>query len=340
MFSFNTNDTNLLNKSNMSDSTLPSPTEEEQKIKQVFELKDDLTEMQNIYKSVELMKNLKHPNILKLLKGNLNREMLNLEFEYVDYNLEQVISLCSNTLDDESIQYIFYQTVLGVAYMHHMNVQHLDLKPSNIFVKKNLSVKIAGFGNARPTFLKEKADPVLVMQDFFIAPESILNNSKNPEFPFKADIWALGCIFFELLNKKCRLSRKRHYLELLNLIMRLIGKPTKQQTTFIKNDSARSWIKAQRNFPTTLPSSYLGNKKVPLEGKELLNMLLKFDPRERPSIKQILTHPYFSTIYDPMDLNFKGNSLNVSNFEGCSERIFHSNQVYRLIGKSIKSFEL
>jgi mitogen-activated protein kinase 1/3 len=328
--------TNNLNKSGETDSTSPSPKSDKKTINQIFELKNDLNEIQNIYKSVQLMKNLRHENILRLLSGELNEDKLKLEFEHVDYNLDQVISLSSHSLTNDLTQYIFYQIVLGVSYLHSMNVQHLDLKPSNIFVKKNMSIKIAGFGTAKPTFIQEKDTPVLVKQDFFTSPESILNNNKNEKCPFKADIWSIGCIFFELLNKKCRLGQKRHYLELLNLMMKLIGKPDKTQLGFVKNECARDWIKHQKNYPKIQPSMYLENKKVPESSKHLLNQLLKFNPTERPSIDQILKHPYFASIYDPIDLNYMQTQLNEKDFEGCSQQIFHPNQVYRLIQKSIK----
>lgn len=328
--------TKNLNQSNNTDSTAPSPKTDQRTISQVFELKNDLNEIQNIYKSVQLMKNLKHENILSLVSEELERDTLTLKFEHVDYNLDQVISLSSHSLTNDLTQYIFYQIVLGVSYLHSMKVQHFDLKPSNIFVKKNMNVKIAGFGMAKPTFLEEKDTPVLVKQDFFTSPESILNNNKNEKCPFKADIWSIGCIFFELLNKKCRLGQKRHYLELLNLMMKLIGKPEESKLDFIKNDSAKAWIRNQKNYSQIQPSMYLENKKVPESSKHLLNQLLKFNPKERPSIEEVIKHPYFASIYDPIDLNFIKNDLKKKDFEGCSQQIFHRNQVYRLIQKSIK----
>jgi mitogen-activated protein kinase 1/3 len=72
-----------------------------------------------------------------------------LVFEYMDTDLSKIIKSNQN-LSDEHVQFILYQILEGVRYLHQNNVIHRDLKPANILVScVDCSIKIADFGLAR-----------------------------------------------------------------------------------------------------------------------------------------------------------------------------------------------
>jgi serine/threonine protein kinase len=70
-------------------------------------------------------------------------------FEYMDADLYKIIR-SNQFLSDEHVEFIFYQLVDGLSYIHSMNVIHRDLKPANILINcSNCHIKIADFGLAR-----------------------------------------------------------------------------------------------------------------------------------------------------------------------------------------------
>jgi mitogen-activated protein kinase 1/3 len=72
-----------------------------------------------------------------------------LVFDFMDTDLSKIIKSNQN-LSDEHVQFILYQILDGVRYLHNHNVIHRDLKPANILVScVDCTIKIADFGLAR-----------------------------------------------------------------------------------------------------------------------------------------------------------------------------------------------
>jgi mitogen-activated protein kinase 1/3 len=116
------------------------------------------------------------------------------------------------------VQYFLYQLLWGLKYVHSANVLHRDLKPSNLLVNANCDLKIADFGLARTTsdtnFMTE-----YVVTRWYRAPELLLNCSEYTE---AIDVWSVGCIFMELLNRK-PLFPGKDYVQQLVLITEVLS---------------------------------------------------------------------------------------------------------------------
>jgi mitogen-activated protein kinase 1/3 len=116
------------------------------------------------------------------------------------------------------VQYFLYQLLRGLKYVHSANVLHRDLKPSNLLVNANCDLKIADFGLARTTsdtnFMTE-----YVVTRWYRAPELLLNCSEYTE---AIDVWSVGCIFMELLNRK-PLFPGKDYVQQLVLITEVLS---------------------------------------------------------------------------------------------------------------------
>jgi len=116
------------------------------------------------------------------------------------------------------VQYFLYQLLRGLKYVHSANVLHRDLKPSNLLLNANCDLKIADFGLARTTsdtnFMTE-----YVVTRWYRAPELLLNCSEYTE---AIDVWSVGCIFMELLNRK-PLFPGKDYVQQLVLITEVLS---------------------------------------------------------------------------------------------------------------------
>jgi len=136
-----------------------------------------------------------------------NKSAIYLIFELYEYDLKHFMSeklnfSIINPVDGNmKIKKIMFQLISGLNYCQTFKVLHRDIKPQNILIDNNENIKIADFGLARSfnivrPFTKE------VVSLWYRAPEIILGCT---QYSSKVDVWAVGCIFAELLSRKANL---------------------------------------------------------------------------------------------------------------------------------------
>lgn len=113
-----------------------------------------------------------------------------------------------------SLQYFLYQILRGLKYIHSANVLHRDLKPSNLLLNANCDLKICDFGLARVTSETDFMTEYVVTR-WYRAPELLLNSS---DYTTAIDVWSVGCIFMELMDRK-PLFPGRDHVHQLRLLM-------------------------------------------------------------------------------------------------------------------------
>jgi serine/threonine protein kinase len=88
------------------------------------------------------------------------------------------------------------QILEGMSYVHEREICHRDLKPENILLTEDGIIKICDFGSAK--ILNEDAtNTPYIVSRYYRAPELILACS---DYTNKIDVWAIGCIFAELMT--------------------------------------------------------------------------------------------------------------------------------------------
>ena len=111
---------------------------------------------------------------------------------------------------DFPLQYFLYQILRGLKYIHSANVLHRDLKPSNLLLNANCDLKICDFGLARTTSETDFMTEYVVTR-WYRAPELLLNSS---EYTAAIDVWSVGCIFMELMDRKPLFPGRDHVHQL------------------------------------------------------------------------------------------------------------------------------
>ena len=98
------------------------------------------------------------------------------------------------------IQNIAAQLVSALYYLHSNRILHRDMKPQNILIGKGGKIKLCDFGLAKYKTLDDNKKPISshVVTRWYRAPEVILGAES---YSYPVDIWALGCIFAELLGR-------------------------------------------------------------------------------------------------------------------------------------------
>ena len=121
-----------------------------------------------------------------------------IKMEYCESNLAKFIEDRKNELINENILYkIINNICLGINEIHSKQIIHRDLNPNNIFMNKDYNIKIGDFGISK-ICVTTKTDVGTIG---YKAPELLKG---KVEYNNKVDIWALGCILYELFTlKKC-----------------------------------------------------------------------------------------------------------------------------------------
>ncbi|KAL9999118.1 putative mitogen-activated protein kinase CMGC-MAPK family [Helianthus debilis subsp. tardiflorus] len=263
------------------------------KINDVFEHVSDAT---RILREIKLLRLLRHPDVVEIRHIMLppsRREFRDIYvvFELMESDLHQVIR-ANDDLTPEHHQFFLYQLLRGLKYIHSANVYHRDLKPKNILANADCKLKICDFGLARVSF--NDAPTAIFWTDYvatrwYRAPE--LCGSFFSKYTPAIDIWSIGCIFAEMLMGK-PLFPGKNVVHQLDLMTDLLGTPPPETIARIRNEKARRYLNNMRK-KQPVPFTQKFSNADPLALK-LLERLLAFDPKDRPSAEESLADPYFN----------------------------------------------
>uniref|UniRef100_A0AAX7VT79 mitogen-activated protein kinase n=1 Tax=Astatotilapia calliptera TaxID=8154 RepID=A0AAX7VT79_ASTCA len=241
------------------------------------------------YRELRLLKHMKHENVIGLLDvftADLSLDRFRdfyLVMPFMGTDLGKLMKM--QKLSEEKIQYLVYQMLKGLKYIHSAGIIHRDLKPGNLAINQDCELKILDFGLAR------QADSEMtgyVVTRWYRAPEVILNWMHYTQ---TVDIWSVGCIMAEMLQGK-PLFKGSDHLDQLTEIMKLIGTPSQE---FISKLDSEDVI--NKHIPN-MDLSYFMPIRCPLSVSVLERMLL-LDPEKRVTAAEALTLPYFTEFRDP-----------------------------------------
>lgn len=377
-------------------------------IKSIHSIFDDLVDCKRIMREIKILRNLNCGYVVKLYdiippKSRSTFNRLNIVLEYVDSDLKKLLK-SSLKLEEVHIKTIMYNLMCSLKYVHSAAILHRDIKPGNILVNEDCSVRLCDFGLARsiagiPTEMTlvnqmckeidKGKDPATIeeLKDYkdsrkatmdddidldkngtrtyeekreihfklqktklsrrkmkrsltghvvtrwYRAPELILLEKSYGE---AIDVWAVGCIFGELLtmapnNTTSSLQRRPlfqgnscfplspskrpmiekddpmladHHSEFpidrkdqLKMIFNVMGTPQDDMDiSFISDSQAEEYIQVFSN-----------KKGVSLEEKyphssseaiDLLQKMLCFNPFFRISVDECLNHSFFASVRD------------------------------------------
>ncbi|XP_053551430.1 serine/threonine-protein kinase MARK2-like [Bombina bombina] len=156
----------------------------------------DSARLETVCREVNFLRSLNHPNIVKLYEAIETKKVLYLVMEYVSGGDLYHHFQSERRLQEDEARLLFRQTVCAVQYIHQMNVAHKDLKPSNLLLDENRTVKVADFGLSEAFQIgKDLETPGGAV--VYRAPEVLQGASYNGP---KADTWSLGVTLYKLLT--------------------------------------------------------------------------------------------------------------------------------------------
>ncbi|KAL8128773.1 hypothetical protein V2J09_017928 [Rumex salicifolius] len=262
------------------------------KINDIFEHVSDAT---RILREIKLLRLLRHPDIVEIkhiLLPPSRREFKDIYvvFELMESDLHQVIK-ANDDLTPEHYQFFLYQLLRGLKYIHSANVFHRDLKPKNILANADCKLKVCDFGLARVAF--NDTPTAIFWTDYvatrwYRAPE--LCGSFFSKYTPAIDIWSIGCIFAELLTGK-PLFPGKNVVHQVDIMTDFLGTPSPEAISRIRNEKARRYLSSMRK-KKPIPFSHKFPNADPL-ALGLLERMLAFEPKDRPTAEEALADPYF-----------------------------------------------
>ncbi|KAJ3033441.1 hypothetical protein HDV00_006348 [Rhizophlyctis rosea] len=238
----------------------------------------------------------KHPNIVNVKEIVVTNSLsgIFIAMEFVEHDLKGLMENMSTPFLQSEIKTLMLQLLSAVNCLHQNWIVHRDLKTSNLLMNNRGMIKVADFGLAR-----RFGDPVgpmtqLVVTLWYRAPELLLGAK---EYSTAIDIWSIGCIFGELVNKEPLLAGKGE-LDQLKKIFQLVGTPNERIWPGVGQLPGMKTFNFQpqpyNNLRTRFP--YLTEN-----GLNLMTKLLTLDPSQRITAEEALRHPYFTESPPPKD---------------------------------------
>ncbi|KAJ4456818.1 putative Cell division control protein 2 [Paratrimastix pyriformis] len=244
-------------------------------------------------REISLLKELRHPNIVRLKDVIHTERKLTLVFEFLDQDLKKYLDQNRGHLEPLTIKCFLFQLLAGVAYCHQHRVLHRDLKPQNLLINRaDLSLKLADFGLARAFGIPVRSFTHEVVTLWYRAPDVLLGSRK---YSTPVDIWSVGCIFAEMVTGRPLFPGSSDQDELTR-IFKILGTPSPQTWPGITElDGYKT------DFPV-YPPRHLQHIITGLDptGIDLLTRMLQYDPALRITAKNALQHAYFNDV--PVEL--------------------------------------
>lgn len=251
-------------------------------------------EKEQLVAEVNILKDLKHPNIVQFLERVIDREhcFIYILMEYCEGgDLAAVIKRhkeSSTPIPEEFVWNIMVQLIMALHECHHGTttneethqvtprpILHRDLKPDNVFLDGKHNVKLGDFGLSRSLTNPQKAfAQTYVGTPFYMSPELI------GEFTYdaKSDIWSLGCVIYEL----CAL-----------------------QPPFLADTQAQLSARIKEGRVQSLPGNYTQ------ELNQIVKWMLQVNSRKRPTTKELLNDSQIKKVQRGLELTRRTEDLQV-----------------------------
>ena len=185
------------------------------------------------YKSeAKLLSSIKSNYVVKYFDSFIDNHNLNILMEYCDggdlYQYLEKYKKKKIKLKEKTIWQIFIQMLIGLNSIHKKKILHRDIKSQNIFLTKNLDIKIGDLGVSKK-LIQTNFAKTFIGTPYYLSPEICMEKPYND----KSDVWAIGCILYELCTFNYPFNAKSQGALLLKI---LNSQPEKIDNNYYSKD--------------------------------------------------------------------------------------------------------
>ncbi|KAF9221803.1 Pkinase-domain-containing protein [Gyrodon lividus] len=227
---------------------------------------DTSVRMSKVEREIEVLRTLKHPNIVRLYDVIETDKYIGIILEYASGGELFDHILAHRYLKEKDAAKLFSQLISGVWYIHQKKIVHRDLKLENLLLDRHRNVIITDFGFANR--FEHRTDDLMQTScgsPCYAAPELVI--SEGLYVGSAVDIWSCGVILYAMLAG---------YL------------PFDDDPANPDGDNINLLYKYIVNTPLSFPDY------VSAEARDLLSMMLVPDPTRRADLRSIMAHPWLS----------------------------------------------
>ena len=204
---------------------------------------------------IKIMYKVHHPHLMQLINHYEDDNNFFMIMPYASRGQLYTLLRKSTRFDQKTTAQFLRETISAVKYLHEHHVIHRDIKPENILLDHNYRVKLSDFGWSNFCEENEKRKTFCGTPEY-LSPEMV----KKLPHDYRVDIWSLGVLLFECLA----------------------GYPP------FTGQSEEELFKNIRQLKIHWPIDF------PPLAKNLVMKILKLNPKERPSLDEILKHSWFT----------------------------------------------
>ena len=176
----------------------------------------------------------------------------------------------SGKFDEDCARFYAAQIVSALKHLHSLNIIHRDLKPENILFNDNMQIQITDFGTAKELPDDDVTKEGLPRSSSFVGTAQYVSPEllKDKKAGTSSDLWALGCIIFQMLAGKYPFQAPNEYL----------------------------------TFQQILSCNYEFPEDFSENAKDIIRQLLQLDPMQRigcvtcGGYEALMGHPFFDGI--------------------------------------------
>ncbi|KAA6372413.1 MAG: putative G2-specific protein kinase nimA, partial [Streblomastix strix] len=206
---------------------------------------------------IRVLSKLQHPNIVSYRESFVEKGLLCIVMDYADGGdlFQRIQKQKGQFMPEDEILNYFVQICLAIKHVHDRKILHRDIKLQNIFLTSKNIVKLGDFGISRMLSSTGEMAKTAIGTPYYLSPEIC----KDEKYSFKSDIWALGCVLYEMVALKHAFDAKN----MKGLLLKIL----KGEYAPITGGGYSS---ALRN---------------------LISQMLRQNPKQRPTINEILHAP-------------------------------------------------
>ncbi|KAJ2925397.1 hypothetical protein H1R20_g11678, partial [Candolleomyces eurysporus] len=227
------------------------------------------TDMSKVEREIEVLRSLKHPNIVRLYDVIETDKYIGVVQEYASGGELFDHILAHRYLSEKHATKLFSQLISGVWYIHQRKIIHRDLRLENLLLDRHRNVIITGFDFAN-NFGHRKDDLMQTScgSPYYAAPELVI--SEGPYVGSAVDIWSCGVILYSMLAG---------YL------------PFDDDPANPDGDNINLLYKYIINTALSFPAY------VSAEARDLLSLMLVPDPTRRATLDTVMDHPWLAAYH-------------------------------------------
>ncbi|KAF7268925.1 hypothetical protein GWI33_018025 [Rhynchophorus ferrugineus] len=251
-------------------------------------------------------------------------------FELMDMSLYDHIKARKKTcskprgLSENKAKAYLYQLLKGLEHLHRNGLFHRDVKPENILIKfpsiegsrlynimKYDIIKLADLGSVRGIYSVPPYTEYISTR-WYRSPECLLTNGN---YGPKMDVWAVGCVFYEMITL-LPLFPGSNEIDQLSKIHQVVGSPPVQFLNKLKSRS-RNCIA----FPKIRGSGI--NSLLPNlthQGRSVLELMLEYDSDKRINVRRLINNSYFDDMRHKFEPFIEGSQLDCNRLRDYGKR--------------------